>query len=166
VWLLCVCGWSITGRWPTIIWRPSTTATKEVSRKLLFSPGHAPPMLCTVSIEAWCRVRLCPKHSLIVRVGPIKVVVGWRERRINWFCICWAMCWSWENCAHARGSARHWPLVNNTSSACYGWRNRWCHQMASTLWKLYLTWKKEWDHSICSIVSRWDHVFKRIQMVY
>lgn len=142
MWLLCVCGWSIAGRWSGIVWRASTTATEEVSGKLLFSPSHASPMLCTVSIEVWRRLRLCPEHSLIVGVGPIKVMVGWWEGRINWLWICWAVCWNWENWAHTWGSACHWPLVNDTSSACHGWRNRRCHQMASTLWKLYLTWKK------------------------
>ena len=76
-------GWSIAGRWPRIIRGPSTAATEEVSRKLLFTPDHASTVLGAMRIESWWGVRLCPKHSLIVRVGPIKVMVGLRESRIN-----------------------------------------------------------------------------------
>ena len=142
MWILAMWGWSIAGRWPRIIWGPSTAAIEEVSRKLLITPDHASTMLRAMRIESWWGVRLCPKHSLIVRVGPIKVMAGLRESRINRLWVCWAVWWGWQYWAHTRGSPCHWPLVNDASSARHSWRNRWCHQMSRTLGKLHLTWKK------------------------
>lgn len=81
--ILAVWGWSIAGRWSRTIWGPRAAATKEVSRKLLFTPGHASTMLRAMRIESRWGVWLCSKHCLIVRVGPIEVMIGLRESRIN-----------------------------------------------------------------------------------
>ena len=118
MWILAMWGWSIAGRWPRTIWGPSTAATEEVSRKLLITPDHASTMLRAMRIESWWGVRLCPKHSLIVRVGPIKVMAGLRESRINRLWVCWAVWWGWQYC-HLRQkiyrslSQSHGPSCNH-----------------------------------------------------
>lgn len=163
MWILGMWGQSKAGRWAGIIWWSSTIPTEEVSRKLLFSPGHASTMLSAMGIQSGWGVGLCPKNSLIVRVAPKKVMIGWRESRVNRLWVCWAVWWSWESRTHIGGPPCHWPLVNDTSSVCHSWRNRGCHQMASTLWELHLTWKKNSKQSLSGVKRRWAEILKTLK---
>jgi hypothetical protein len=126
-------GWPVAGGWPGIVWRTSTAAAEEISRKLLFSPGHASPMLRAMRVESWWGVGLGPEHSLIVSAGPVKVMAGLSEGGIIRLWMggaVWWGCWHW---AHTWRSSCHWPLVNDAASVCRGWGNRWRRQMASAL---------------------------------